>query len=125
MTHNVQIQKPNSFLNLPRPTLISSSSSKTQGTHQSENTRRPEASSPRSELDDKLASFSLVPTWLQLVDDQLHRTSEKSYQNSSLSLALSTYTSKPNTPLNTPLCFDTQPLNSPSGATLSSEDDDR
>lgn len=121
MTRNIQIQKPNLCFNLP-------STSNTRRPRQSENTRRPETSSPRSEFHDSLAGFSLVPTWLQRVGDQLNRTSEKSYpfpQNSGLSLALSPYTSKPNSPLNTPLCFDTQSLNSLFGTTSSSEDDDR
>lgn len=128
MTPNIQIQKPNSSLKLPRPMFIASGTFNTRYPGQSENTRRPK-NSPRSYFDDNLTGFSLVPTWLQLVSDQLHQTSEKSYpfqQNSSPSPALSTCTSKPHSPLNTPLCFDTlQLLNSPSGRTSSSEEDDR
>jgi hypothetical protein len=109
-----------------RHTSPSSRTSNATYQRQSVNNSRRGNCPARSDFDDNLLRFSLVPGWLQMVDDELLRTSESEYpfpQTSTRSPVLST-TSKPSSPLHAPLSFDT-PINSPSGTVSSSEDDRR
>jgi hypothetical protein len=123
------MQKSNAKLtSRRRHTSPSSRTSNASYQRQPKNNSRPEISPARSDFDDNLLRFSLVPVWLQLVDDELLRTPEWEYpfpQTSARSPTLSNSTSKPSSPLQAPLCFHTPPPNSPSGTVSSSEDDRR
>ena len=117
LLHTMEMQIPNSNFN-PLRRLISSSNSNAQRLHRPTNIHRRETFPRPSQFDDNLMSFSLVPTWLRLLDNQ--RTAEESYPFNFSPTVLSTNTSKATSPLNGPLCFDF-----PSGMAVSSNDVDR
>lgn len=116
MSHSMRGQIPNPHFRLPR--LMSLSNSNARRPHRPANIQRRETFPRTSKLDNNLMGFSLVPTWLHLLDNQ--PISENSYPFNLSPTILSTYTSKATSSLTTPLCFD-----SPLGTISYSNDVDR